>query len=64
MQTPKSRVYVLLDSESRVLRLEGEYSLPADLTDGRELMKALETSTRSRSHYSRKAALRRRGSAL
>lgn len=29
---PKSRVYVLLDSESRVLRLEGEYSLPADLT--------------------------------
>ena len=32
MQTPKSRVYVLLDSESRVLRLEGEYSLPNDLT--------------------------------
>lgn len=31
MQTPKSRVYVLLDSESRVLRLEGEYSLPVDL---------------------------------
>lgn len=29
---PKSRVYVLLDSESRILRLEGEYSLPADLT--------------------------------
>lgn len=32
MKIPKSRVYVLLDSESRVLRLEGEYSLPADLT--------------------------------
>lgn len=32
MQTPKSRVYVQTDSESRVLRLEGEYSLPADLT--------------------------------
>lgn len=32
MQTPKSRVYVICDSESRVLRLEGEYSLPADLT--------------------------------
>lgn len=31
MQTPKSRVYVLTDSESRILRLEGEYSLPADL---------------------------------
>lgn len=31
MQTPKSRVYVLLDSDSRVLRLEGEYSLPTDL---------------------------------
>lgn len=28
----KSRVYVQTDSESRVLRLEGEYSLPADLT--------------------------------
>lgn len=33
MLTPKSRVYVLLDSESRVLRLEGEYSLPNDLTN-------------------------------
>lgn len=32
MLTPKSRVYVQTDSESRVLRLEGEYSLPADLT--------------------------------
>lgn len=32
MQTQKSRVYALLDSENRVLRLEGEYSLPADLT--------------------------------
>lgn len=31
MQTPKSRVYVLTDAESRILRLEGEYSLPADL---------------------------------
>ena len=43
MQTPKSRVYVLLDSESRVLRLEGEYSLPVGLKS----MKAMETSTRS-----------------
>lgn len=33
MQTPKSRVYVLCDSENRVLRLEGEYSLPNDLTN-------------------------------
>ena len=32
MQIPKSRVYVLTDSESRILRLEGEYSLPTDLT--------------------------------
>ena len=32
MQTPKFRVYVQTDSDSRVLRLEGEYSLPADLT--------------------------------
>lgn len=29
---PKSRVYVLTDETGRVLRLEGEYSLPADLT--------------------------------
>lgn len=33
MQTPKSRVYVQTDSESRILRLEGEYSLPADLDE-------------------------------
>ena len=33
MQTPKSRVYVLCDSENRVLRLEEEYSLPNDLTN-------------------------------
>lgn len=32
MQTQKSRVYVLCDSNSRILRLEGEYSLPAALT--------------------------------
>lgn len=29
---PKSRVYILTDEAGRVLRLEGEYSLPADLT--------------------------------
>ena len=28
----KSRVYILTDEAGRVLRLEGEYSLPADLT--------------------------------
>lgn len=33
MQTPKSRVYVQTDSESRVLRIEGEYTFPADLED-------------------------------
>lgn len=32
MQNPKSRVYVQTDETGRVLRLEGEYSLPADLT--------------------------------
>lgn len=31
MKTPKSRVYVQTDETGRVLRLEGEYSLPADL---------------------------------
>lgn len=29
---PKSRVYILTDAAGRVMRLEGEYSLPADLT--------------------------------
>lgn len=46
MQTPKSRVYVQTDSESRVLRLEGEYSLPADSND-----KSLHLSERLYSVY-------------
>lgn len=29
---PKSRVYALADEQGRVTRIEGEYSLPADLT--------------------------------
>lgn len=29
---PKSRVYILLDEQNRIIRIEGEYSLPADLT--------------------------------
>lgn len=32
MQTPKSRVYVLTDAQNRITRLEGEYTLPTDLT--------------------------------
>lgn len=32
-QAPKSRVYILTDEARRVLRLEGEYSLPSDLTN-------------------------------
>lgn len=32
VQAPKSRVYILTDEAGRVLRLEGEYSLPSDLT--------------------------------
>ena len=30
---PKSRVYILLDEKERIVRIEGEYSLPSDLTD-------------------------------
>ena len=52
MQTPKSRVYVLLDSESRVLRLEGEYSLPANLDGWTNIVEG------------NGAVIRRRGSAL
>lgn len=33
MQKPKSRVYVLTDAQGRITRIEGEYTLPADLTD-------------------------------
>lgn len=33
MQTPKSRVYVLTDAQGRLTRIEGEYTLPSDLTD-------------------------------
>lgn len=29
---PKSRVFILLDEKERIVRIEGEYSLPGDLT--------------------------------
>lgn len=32
MEIMKSRVYILLDDKNRITRLEGEYSLPSDLT--------------------------------
>ena len=32
MEIQKSRVYILLDAQNRITRIEGEYSLPADLT--------------------------------
>ena len=32
LEIPKSRVYVLLDDQKRITRIEGEYSLPSDLT--------------------------------
>lgn len=52
MQTPKSRVYVLLDSESRVLRLEGEYSLPADLSGWTKIDKGYgDRFSLAQSHY-------------
>lgn len=56
MQTPKSRVYVLCDAQNRVLRLEGEYSLPADLT-GWVLIEEGEPCDRlnlAQSHYTDK----------
>lgn len=31
-ETSKSRVYILLDEKERIVRIEGEYSLPSDLT--------------------------------
>jgi hypothetical protein len=29
----KSKVYVLIDSNNHIARIEGQYSLPLDLTD-------------------------------
>lgn len=49
----KSRVYVLLDEQGRVTRIEGEYSLPADL-DGWTLIEEGEPCDRlnlAQSHY-------------
>ena len=44
-QAPKSRVYILMDEAGRVLRLEGEDSLPADL-DGWTLVEEGEPCDR------------------
>ena len=33
MDEPKSRVYIWMDESNRITRIEGEYSLPADLSD-------------------------------
>lgn len=33
MEIQKSKVYVLLDEQNCITRIEGQYSLPADLTD-------------------------------
>ena len=32
-ETPKSHVYIKADDRNRIIRCEGEYTLPADLTD-------------------------------
>lgn len=52
-ERPKSRVYILADEAGRVLRLEGEYSLPADL-DGWTLIEegpACDRLNLAQSHY-------------
>lgn len=36
-ETPKSRVYIQTDNQSRILRCEGGYTTPADLTDWTEI---------------------------
>lgn len=33
LEMPKSRVYVWVDEKNHITRLEGEYSLPNDLSD-------------------------------
>ena len=32
-EMPKSRVYIKVDDRNRIIRCEGEYTLPSDLTD-------------------------------
>lgn len=32
MDETKSRVFILTDAENRIIRIEGEYTLPSDLT--------------------------------
>lgn len=49
----RSRVYILVDEENRVIRLEGEYSLPSDL-EGWILVEEGESCDRlnlAQSHY-------------
>ena len=36
-ETPKSKVYIKTDTEGRILRCEGGYTAPADLTDWIEI---------------------------
>ena len=52
-ELPKSRVYILTDEAGRVLRLEGEYSLPADLTGWTLIEKgpACDRLNLAQSHY-------------
>lgn len=33
IEYPKSRVFILIDDNNRITRIEGEYTLPQDLTD-------------------------------
>ena len=36
-ETPKSKVYIQTDTEGRILRCEGGYTTPSDLTDWTEI---------------------------
>ena len=52
-ETPKSRVYIKVDDQGRILRCEGEYTLPADL-DGWTLIEEGHPCDRlnlAQSHY-------------
>lgn len=33
IEEPKSRVFILIDDNNRITRIEGEYTLPQDITD-------------------------------
>ena len=51
-ETPKSKVYIQTDNEGRILRCEGGYTTPSDLTDWTEIDEGIgDKYNLCQSHY-------------